>query len=1156
MKNILLILFILISVRIQAQSAVLSTGSWHRITVSENGIYRIRYDDLLSRGILQAPVPSSQIALFGGPNGAIPIENIPSETFDLQEIAIFVRNNNGNGMFGPGDYILFYGQSPHTWTWNTTHHRQGHHNHTNVFTDVMVYFLTTDFSGNGKRIENKPAVDGTPNVTITNFRDFFRHERDEANPFRSSQEWFGERMDQIARNLNIELHLPGLITDSLVNIRTRVVVNEPAMAVMSSNSNHSRRDTLSVTTARPSGHFMMEAIRDFSWNLTSERPRISFEYIRLSNNPSWMHLDYIIFHYRRSLSLGHTNRPLQFRFTDQASGIGSFIVSSADQSTQVWDISSPLSPKKINQTTSGNTFAFSAFLSDTLEFIGFSNNHIHTITQFEVVPNQNFHAETGVEYVMVVHPNFREEAERLAEFHRNRGLNVLLISPQEVFNEFSYGRQDPMAIRRMMRHFRNKALAKNSDVLPRYLLLFGSPSYDYRNRTSGGNFVLNYQFPTGLVEGQSFASDGFFGFLGNGETGFRNTDSLRIGIGRFPARTIEQARTLVNKTIDYATPQLRNFGDWRNVVANLADDGVTEPFVQTFEAMPHPYASGSNRANYFETDFNTRFREINVEKIYIDAFPQVATPSGARFPAAKEALRQRIERGMLILNYQGHSGPVTLADEDIMNVADIQNFSNIDRLFVFFTASCNFAQYDDPNLISGGEWSVLSPRGGAVAHIGATRVAYTHPNDEFHGVWNRFVLQRREDGSARSLGETMKLSKNRMQNTPNIRQFVLLGDPAISLALPKHRIITDSINGNSIKDGADTIRALDRTSISGRIVDFDSTFLENFNGEITITVFDKPTRTQTLGHNNSTAHGRNPVIPFYVQNNILYRGRVPVINGEFRVEFWTPKNINFTYGFGKISYYAFCRESLFDAAGVFNDVIIGGFGENFDLVAEPPILELFLNDENFRSGNISCPNPILFANITDQYGISHSGAGIGHNITLIINDDFRNQIWLNDFFEYLPDSGDGKVHGRLEFPMFDLSPGRYHLRLRVSNVFNVSADTTLEFVVVGSENQIIGTLYNYPNPIRDFTQFYFTHNAPRRVTHWEIDFFDMSGRWVTRINPRIPPQESPSANGFAIITEKLDLGNSLGQGMYLYRLRVVFEDGSTAYRTEKLVVGK
>jgi len=206
------------------------------------------------------------------------------------------------------------------------------------------------------------------------------------------------------------------------------------------------------------------------------------------------------------------------------------------------------------------------------------------------------------------------------------------------------------------------------------------------------------------------------------------------------------------------------------------------------------------------------------------------------------------------------------------------------------------------------------------------------------------------------------------------------------------------------------------------------------------------------------------------------------------------------------------------------------------------------------SGNISCPNPILVARIHDQYGINHSGSGIGHNIRLVVNGDYQAQHWLNDLFvtDSITDAG---VFGGLEHRMFDLPPGRYSVNLRVSNVFNISVDTTLEFVVVSDENLVIGTLYNYPNPVRDFTRFYFTHNAPRRVTSWEIDFFDISGRWVTRITPTVPPQESLSANGFAIATEPLDLGSRLGQGLYVYRLRVVFDDGSTAERTEKMIVG-
>ncbi|MCL2027830.1 MAG: type IX secretion system sortase PorU [Bacteroidales bacterium] len=1131
-----------------AQSNVLSKGSWHRISISQNGIYRIRYQDLVNSKVLETPVSVSQIALFGGPNGAIPLENIANETFDLQEIAILICNANNvpisSGEFGPGDYILFYGQSPDQGNWNASQKKYIHQ--TNVFTDVMSYFFTTDFDKEGerKRLKNKPNR-ANPTVFITHFKDYFRHEKDDINPFQSSQEWYGEKMDQTQRRHDINLNLPGFVIDSTVEFRARFVANDTGRVVISSNNNNNQTKNFVTRTKSGSGVLMTEIIDDFIWKFTTAPSLLSLEYTRTSSNSSsWMHLDYLEVHYRRqlSLSLGNTS-PVQFRFIDfQTSEVGQFTISSANSSTQVWDISYPLEPQKIDVITSGNTFTFSDSLVGTPEFITFSDNNIRSITQFQPILNQNLHEKDSVEYVMVVHPDFLSEAERLAEFHRNRNLNVLVVTPHEVFNEFSYGRQDPMAIRRMMRHYRNKAIEQHSEVLPKYLLLFGSPSYDYRHRTRDTNFVLNYQFPAGLTENQSFSTDDFFGFLKDGTNG--NTDSLQIGIGRFPARTLAQATALVDKTIAYATPHSRNFGDWRNVVTNLADDGATEPFVQTFEAIPE----SNPRSAYFKND--TNFRGITVEKIYLDAFPQEATPSGMRYPDAKEALRQRIERGTLILNYQGHSGPVSLADESIMTITDIQNFGNIDQFMVFFTASCSFAKYDDPNVTSAGEWSVLSPRGAAVAHIGATRVAYTNPNDVFNGVFNHFALMRHSNGNARSLGEIMKLSKNRMGNPHVLKQFVLLGDPAISLALPKYQVITDSINGNSVHDGNDTMRALDRASISGRIMDFDHNFLSDFTGEISITVYDKPTQMQTFGHGNSLG-GYNPVIDFSVQKNILYRGRVPVINGEFRVEFMMQKEINYNYGFGKISYYAF-SDSV-DATGVFDSVVIGGFGENFELVADAPTVKLFLSDTNFRSGNIATSSPILLAQISDKYGIN-LGGGIGHNIRLVINDDYTRQIWLNDFFEYLPsNSNENLVQGEVRYPMFDLEPGRYNMKLRISNVFNISAEDTLDFVVVQSENPIIGKVYNYPNPLRDFTKFYFTHNAPKKIKRVEIDIFDVGGKWVVRLSQNINPE------GFAIEPIEWDTrdarGNPVRQGLYMYKLRIVLEDGRVAEKTEKLVIG-
>jgi hypothetical protein len=206
------------------------------------------------------------------------------------------------------------------------------------------------------------------------------------------------------------------------------------------------------------------------------------------------------------------------------------------------------------------------------------------------------------------------------------------------------------------------------------------------------------------------------------------------------------------------------------------------------------------------------------------------------------------------------------------------------------------------------------------------------------------------------------------------------------------------------------------------------------------------------------------------------------------------------------------------------------------------------------NGNITTSNPILLAQISDKYGINHSGAGIGHNISLTINGDSKNQLWLNDFFERLPDKGDGEVRGEIRYPMFDLLPGKYNIKLRVSNVFNVSTEASLDFQVVESENPIIGKVYNFPNPARDYTKFYFTHNSPKKIKRIEIYIFDISGRPIVQLSSK-----NVDINGFATDPIEWDLrdsrGNQLRQGLYFYRFRIILDDDSIAEKVVKLAIG-
>ncbi|MDR2511993.1 MAG: type IX secretion system sortase PorU, partial [Bacteroidales bacterium] len=884
-------------------------------------------------------------------------------------------------------------------------------------------------------------------------------------------------------------------------------------------------------------------ISNENWNLSSENSQMQIRYKKAGDRTLPVYLDYLKIYYQRKLNF--INRQMIFSTLghNNCKNIG-FSISNANQNVRIWDIGNQLSPQSVNTVFAGNNLSFVSDSSFT-EYIAFSEATTYQIARFLPVANQNLHQLEKIDYVIITYPDFHNEAEQLAEWHRDRGLSVVVAEPEKIYNEFSFGRQDPMGIRKFLRYLRNKAFAQNDmHHAPKYLCLFGGASYDYKNRTNVfKNFVPNYQFPTMLRDDYCLSTDDMYAFLDDGEDGWATFHTQDIAVGRLPVTNIEQAQNVLNKIFTYASPNrikttagaYSNFGDWRNVVTNIADNGTGTDFVGVYE----------DNVN-FESYFKTHYPHINLEKIYIDAFPLEITGSGARAPEAKKVLKQRVERGTLILNYEGHSGEVELGDEHILDISDINAFENYNNLTVLFSASCSFSHYDNPERVSGGEWSMLAPNGFAIASIATTRIAYVYPNYLFHGYWLHRMLDR-TNGKAQTLGEAFRLGRNDSQNQYKLRPFVLLGDPALPVALPKYKINTLSINDIPIEEEIDTLKALSQVNIKGNITDFDSNLLDNFNGYITVTIFDKPSVTHTLGQPVSTTQGSAPIFEYYVQKNVIYKGKTKVENGFFSIDFTVPIDIKYNFGNGKISYYAYCDTA--DAVGVFTDVVIGGFGDSFELVAEAPVVKLFMNDSNFVSGNITNKNPMLLAVVEDKYGINFSGSGIGHDIVMIIDGNSKNPYILNDFFEYV----DGYTVGNLTYLLQNLQPGHHKISLKIWNIFNISTLAEIDFVVVEENNLVVGTVYNYPNPVADGTYFYFTHNEPKKINSVEINIFDYIGRKMKTIRKEFTP-----INSFAIEPiywdRETDGGQSFGNGLYPYNVIVRCEDGQSKTVSGKLLL--
>jgi hypothetical protein len=691
---------------------------------------------------------------------------------------------------------------------------------------------------------------------------------------------------------------------------------------------------------------------------------------------------------------------------------------------------------------SNNTLVFDDLTGQLNQYIAFAPGNFLKPEVIGEVPNQNLNGIYGVDMIIISHPLFMNQANQLANHRRNvDGLKVVIVNPEQIYNEFSSGKPDVSAIRNFVKMVYEKAEG-GSDML-RYLLLFGKGSYDNRpGDPSGINFIPTYQSANSLRPTQSFVSDDFFGLLDDNEGEYSGL--VDIGIGRLPVATPEQAQTLVNKIINYNTPGKK--GDWQNILCFIADDGDNNIHMRDADIL----AEGIKEV----------YPSFNTEKIYLDAWPKIGTSLGQRYPEVNLAISERIRKGALIMNYTGHGNELKLADENILDINDALSWKNSDRLPVFMTATCEFSRFDNPERVSAGEMLLLNPGGGSIAMFSTTRLVYATPNFFLNQNFYRFILEKAINDREMRLGDVMRLTKINSGSGINKRNFTLLGDPSMKLAIPSHRVIITSVNQTPVNEIPDTLRALSKVDISGIVEDYQGNIMSDFSGIVYQTVYDKENIITTLGNDGAAPFN------FTSRSNILYKGKASVTGGKFSFSFIVPKDIGYHYGNGKIS--SFAENGQTDAAGYLGNIIIGGSDPDAASDTRGPEIELFMNDLNFVSGGITNQNPRLLARLTDSSGINTLGSGIGHDITLVMNRDPSNMLVLNEY--YVADT-DSYQSGSIEYPFSDLKEGNHNLKLKAWDVHNNSSEAFLEFTVSQSATLALKHVFNYPNPFTTILNF-------------------------------------------------------------------------------------
>lgn len=1123
--------------RVYANNSVLANGDFYKIAVSQQGIYKVDYNFVKNTlGVEPSSINTNSIRLYGNGGEMLSEDNKYAPIDDLFENAIQVVDG-GDGQFNPGDYLLFYANGPHSIYLHDTVNKLFAHRF-NIYSEVSYYFISFN-GGTGKRITTliNPL---SSNISSNSFNDFAFVEKDSSNPGKFGKTWWGDEFSDLpGRYLqrNYTFYFPDLISDSAISIRTRLgAISSSGTSIMTLSANANFLFTEGI--APVGGAFYDPVTRSFDriakTNISSEVLNLGIQFTKGSSNASG-YLDFIGVNARRKLiHNGYLN------FIDLnvvgSGNVCNYQIQNANTNTQVWEITNPLIPQKMTSTISGSNLTFIRESDNYKRFVAFDGSQLLNPVYIEKTANQNLHNISVKDYIIITPSSLKSEAERLAAHHMSkRGLRTLIVSPQEIYNEFSSGSQDVCAIRDFLKMYYDRSSVND---IPKYVLFLGDASYDYKNRIKNNtNLVPTYETFESDDKITGYCSDDFFGFLDDQENfnSYVNSqiNTLDIGIGRFTISTPNNAAQIINKIIGYDSPN--SFGSWKNSMTFNADDGDSGIHLEDGEIM-----------SQYITDSVSNY---NPTKIYVDGFVEQSTPAGPRTPDANTSIRAQIYNGTFLMNYNGHGGPLGWCEERIFSMDDVNLMNNIYKLPLFITATCDFAPFDDPAVVSAGEVLLNKPDGGAIALMTTTRLVYQDQNREMNENYMFTGFEPKANGEYPSLGDAFLLSKNLRYVTyvgqyaaANFRKFALLGDPALPLAFPTHKVHTDSINGVSVNVAYDTLKALGKYTISGHLSDKQGNLLSDFNGIVYPLILDKPKKLTTL--QNGTDNVKKE---YFVQNNAIYKGKASVKNGKFSFTFVVPKDINYEIAKGKISYYA--DNGLIDASGNDKKIFIGGSNTNAGTDNAGPVIKAYLNDEKFVNGGITTSNSTLLLKLSDDNGINYTGNSIGHDITAILDGNSQNTYVLNQFFE--ADIDDYRS-GSLKFPLNNLSEGKHTLQIKAWDISNNSSEASLDFIVVNDDEAQLNHVYNYPNPFTTNTYFMFEHNMPGQNLDVNIKIFSVSGKVVKSIHTFVNSEGTRCDN--ISWDGKDEFGDKLAKGVYLYKLAVKSQSGRSASKYQKLVL--
>jgi hypothetical protein len=1102
----------------RGQSAsVLATGDWYKLAIVKTGVHRVDFAMLREMGLNPSEILPEQLQIFGNGGAMLPQANSSPRISDLKENAIWVTGEQ-DGRFDSNDALYFYAEGPVSISYDSLRNNLIHE--INIYSDTTYYFLTVGKS-KGLRIRAKESLNKKSQSTRSQFDDYWFHEQESYNLLHSGRDWWGEYLGG-STALTIPLPLSGIVAGSdIVVLTSGVAASYQPSRFLWQLAGKNVGET--AVSAVPQYQYDLKGIYDLKGVKADSRfvlkadgtqlSSVAVSYDKGGQNGAQAYLNYIALQVKRELKPYEVQQT--YYFVPSLQDTVSYQVKDVPAEWQWWDVTSRMEPAVVRPGVDGIYTQLGG--RSLMQFVGFVPGQAFKPASWTKISNQNIR-QNAVPDLLIISPSaWASEARRLATYRKQHDkLDALVLTMDEISNEFSSGKMDVTALRDCIRYFYLRDAGKL-----KYVLLFGDATYDYRNVLKNQpamtmqSWVPVYESRESLNPISTYSSDDYLGFMEEHEGIWRETasgdHSQELGIGRFPVKMPEEARVVVDKLINYDAKL--SFGSWKNQVRLVADDGdggIHQKDADELARMIQP--------------------RLLPERIFLDAFQQTTTPLGQKVPEVNAAIKKSINSGSLILNYTGHGGISGWAEEQVLTIAEMQTARGNNNLPLLVTATCDFGRFDDPGIVSGGELMVMSPRGAAIGALSTTRPVFSSANLTLNRAFYQAVLDLLPNAR---MGDIVRQTKNKgldMERGLN-RNFTLLGDPSMRLGSGQRKIQWSVT--------PDTLRALKNIKLSGAVLDENGTQPDGqFSGSARVTIYDKPTTFKTFGTENVE------VKEYSELRNKLFEGQVTVLQGRFVCEFIVPKDIDYRVGTGRASVYAVRADSLLDAAGQL-DLVVGG-SEEAGVDREPPKLTAYMNSASFKTGDLIPASSVLFVKVSDESGINLSGAGIGHDVSVTLNDTVR--IVLNNY--YLAEN-DSFKNGTITYPFENLPSGNYTIRIKVWDVHNNSSEISFGFQVGPSKGIQLVTAKVYPNPFDQEFSFEINHDRGDEDVEILFNVYLKTGRQILTFKRQY-------YNSEPVIKETISssLLNSMGTPSYEYVFSLQIrslKDNSTNQKVGKLV---